>query len=87
MEYKGRIIANIDGVKGETIHAWMNAVDDYERLLTQQAEKGGSFDAACAAAEAVRKAQDAIDAEYDASHEPLEKLSELTFSDIFGKEI
>lgn len=84
MEYKGYYIDNINEVKGETIHAWMNAVDEYERLLNQQAEKGDCFEAACEAAKVVEATREAIEAEYRAFHDTPKGVSEFTFSDLFG---
>lgn len=83
MEYKGYVLNNTDGVKGETLHAWMNAVDDYGLLLARQAVKGDCFEAACEAAKAVREAEAAIDAEYASAHEPAMSTADIRFSELF----
>jgi len=82
MKYKGYYIDNIDGVDGETIHAWMNALDEYERLLTEQAEHGGVFEEVCNAGKLVDECRDAIEKEYASKHAPLPSIKDFKFSDL-----
>lgn len=82
MKYKGHYIYNIDGVDVETIHAWMNALDEYDRLLTEQAEHGGVFEETCNAAKLVAECRTAIEKEYESKRDPLPSIKDFKFSDL-----
>ena len=82
MKYKGYYLNNIDGVDGETIHAWMNAIDEYDQLLTEQAEHGGVFEKACNAARSIYECRNAIEKEYESKHDPLPSIGDFKFSDL-----